>query len=69
MQGMPTTFTPVVTLALCSGSHTPSHVFEGFLVVAFAALRGGKFCAGAHICRVLCGRVNFAGATCPWSKS
>jgi hypothetical protein len=69
MQGMATAFMLVVGLALSFGWHATAYVFEGFLVVAFAALLGGKFCAGAYIYHVLRGRADFANATCPWSKS
>jgi hypothetical protein len=69
MQGMATAFMLVVGLALSLGWRTTAYVFEGFLIAAFAALRDGKFCAGAYIRRVLRGRVDFANATCPWSRS
>jgi predicted CDP-diglyceride synthetase/phosphatidate cytidylyltransferase len=69
MQGMATGFMLVVGLALSLGWRTTAYVFEGFLIAAFAALLGGKFCAGAYIYHVLRGRVDFAGATCPWSRS
>ena len=65
---MATAFILVVGLALSFGGHTTAYVFEGFLVVAFAALLGGKFCAGAYIYHVRRGQVDLANATCPWSK-
>jgi hypothetical protein len=69
VQGMATAFTLVVGLALAFGWHTTAYVLEGLLVVAFAALLGGRFCAGAYIYHVLRGKVDFATATRPWSKT
>jgi hypothetical protein len=69
LQGLATTFMLVVGLALSFSWRTTAYVFEGLLMVAFAALRDGRFCAGAYIYHVLRGRVNFAVATCPWSRS
>jgi len=69
MQGTATGFMLVVGLALSLGWRTTPYVFEGFLIAALVALRGGKFCAGAYIYHVLRGRVDFANATCPWSRS
>jgi len=68
MQGMAAALMLVVALALSFGWRTTAYVFEGLLVIAFAALVGGKFCLGACIYHVLRGRATFANATCPWSK-
>jgi hypothetical protein len=67
-QGMAMGFMLVVGLALSLGWRTTAYVFEGFLIAAFAVLRGGKFLAGAYIYHVRRGQVDLANATCPWSK-
>jgi len=68
MQGMAATLMLVTGLALWLGWQTAAYVLEVFLVVAFAALLGGRFCLGAYVYHLLRGRVDFANATCPWSK-
>lgn len=68
MQGLATVFMLAGGLALSFGWRTTAYVFAGFLGEAFAALLGGKFCVGAYIYPALRGRVDFANATCPWSK-
>lgn len=68
-QGMAAAFMLVAGLALSFGWRTTAYVFEAFLVVAFTALLGGKFCLGAYVYHLLRGRTDFANATCPWSKS
>lgn len=67
-QGMAAAFMLVAGLALSFGWRTMAYVFEGFLLVAFTALLGGKFCLGAYVYHLLRGRADFANATCPWSK-
>jgi hypothetical protein len=66
-QGMAAVFMLVTGLAFSFGRRTTAYVFEGLLVVAFTALLGGKFCLGAYVYHLLCGRTAFANATCPWS--
>jgi hypothetical protein len=68
-QGMAAAFMLAVGLALSFGGRTTAYVFEVFLVVAFTALLGGKFCLGAYVYHLLRGRTDFASATCPWSKT
>ncbi len=67
-QGMAAAFMLAAGLALSFGWQTTAYVFEIFLVVAFTALLGGKFCLGAYLYHLLRGRADFAAATCPWSK-
>jgi hypothetical protein len=67
-QGMAAIFMLAAGLALSFGWRTTAYVFEVFLVVAFTALLGGKFCLGAYIYHLLRGRADFAHATCPWSQ-
>jgi hypothetical protein len=67
-QGMAAAFMLAAGLALSFGWFTVAYVFEVFLVVAFTALLGGKFCLGAYVYHLLRGRADFARATCPWSK-
>jgi len=66
-QGMAAAFMLVAGVALSLGWRTAANVFEGFLVVAFTALLGGKVCVGAYVYQLLRGRRDFANATCPWS--
>jgi hypothetical protein len=47
-QGMAAAFMLAAGLALCLGGRPTAYVFEIFLVVAFTALVGGKFCLGAN---------------------
>jgi len=56
-------------LTLLEGWRATSYVFQGFLVVAFAALLFGKFCLGAYVYHLLRGNVALANGTCPWSDS
>ena len=67
-QGMAATFMAVTGLSLTLGWMTVAYIFEGFLLAAFIALIGGKFCMGSYIYHTLRGRSDFANATCPWSK-
>lgn len=67
-QGMAAAFMFLAGLALTLGWQVTAYVFEGFLVIAFTALLGGKFCLGAYIYHLLRGRTQFANATCPWSQ-
>ena len=67
-QGMAATFMAITGLSLALGWMTVAYVFETFLLVAFIALVGGKFCMGSYIYHVLSGHRDFANATCPWSK-
>src|SRR6266513_2045296 len=61
--------TPAAGLTLLQGWRTASYVFQGLLVVAFAALLLGKFCLGAYVYHLLRGNVALANGTCPWSDS
>ncbi len=67
-QSLAATFMAVTGLSLAFGWLAVAYVFEAFLVVAFTALIAGKFCLGAYLYHTLCGRRDFANATCPWSK-
>jgi len=67
-QGMAATFMAATGLSLAFGWMIVAYVFEFFLVVALTALLAGKFCMGSYIYHTLCGRNDFANATCPWSK-
>ncbi|MEJ2008645.1 MAG: DUF4395 family protein, partial [Acidobacteriota bacterium] len=67
-QGMAATFMAVTGISLAFGWLTLAYVFEAFLLVALIALVAGKFCMGSYIYHTLCGRSDFANATCPWSK-
>ena len=69
MQGMASALMLIAVLALSFGWRTTAYLFEGFVLLALAALLGGKFCLGAYIYHVLRGRADFAKATCPWSKT
>jgi hypothetical protein len=69
MQGMASALMLIAVLALSFGWRTTAYLFEGFVLLALAALLGGKFCLGAYIYHVLRGRADFANATCPWSKT
>jgi Domain of unknown function (DUF4395) len=68
-QGMAAVFMLAAGLTLLQGWRTASYVFQGFLVVAFAALLFGKFCLGAYVYHLLRGDVALANGTCPWSDS
>ena len=68
-QGMAATFMLAAALTLLQGWRTASYVFQGLLVVAFAALLFGKFCLGAYVYLLLKGNVALANGTCPWSDS
>jgi len=59
----------ITGLALSFGWRTTAYLFEGFVLLALAALLGGKFCLGTCIYPVLRGRADFANATSPWSKT
>jgi hypothetical protein len=69
MQGMASALMLIAVLALSFGWRTTAYLFEGFVLLALAALLGGKFCLGAYIYHLLRGRADFANATCPWSKT
>lgn len=66
-QGMAATFMLAAGLTLLQGWTAASYVFQGLIVVAFAALLFGKFCLGAYVYHLLKGDVAFANGTCPWS--
>ena len=66
-QGMAAMFMLAAGLTLLQGWRTASYVFQGLLVVAFAALLIGKFCLGAYVYHLLKGDTAFANGTCPWS--
>ncbi len=68
-QGMAAVFLLVAGLTLLQGWMAASYVFQGLLVVAFAALLLGKFCLGAYVYHLLRGNVALANRTCPWSDS
>src|SRR6266704_2542237 len=68
-QGMAAVFMLAAGLTLLQGWRTASYVFQGLLVVAFAALLLGKFCVGAYVYHLLRGNVALANGTCPWSDS
>src|SRR6266480_2495571 len=68
-QGMAAVFLLAAGLTLLPGWRTASYVFQGLLVVAFAALLLGKFCLGAYVYHLLRGNVALANGTCPWSDS
>src|SRR6266480_2822952 len=68
-QGMAAVFLLAAGLTLLQGWRTASYVFQGLLVVAFAALLLGKFCLGAYVYHLLRGNVALANGTCPWSDS
>lgn len=67
-QGMAAVFMIAAGVAISLGWRTTAYVFEAFLIVAFTALLGGKFCLGAYVCQVLRGKAALANATCPWSR-
>jgi len=67
-QGMAAVFMLAAGIAISLAWRTTAYVFEAFLIVAFSALLGGKFCLGAYIYQVLRGRTSLANATCPWSR-
>jgi hypothetical protein len=67
-QGMAATFMLAAGLSLLRGWTAAAYVFEGFIVVAFAALLLGKFCLGAYVYHLVKGNVAFANGTCPWSE-
>jgi hypothetical protein len=69
MEGMAAMLMLATGLALGVGWQSTAYVLQVFLVVAFPLLLAGKFCRGAYIYHVSHGRVGFANATCPWSKS
>lgn len=66
-QGMAAVFMIAAGVGLLQGWRTVSYVFQGLLVVAFAALLFGKFCLGAYVYHLLRGDVALANGTCPWS--
>src|SRR5438045_6053475 len=66
-QGMAAVFMLAAGLTLLRGWTAASYIFQGFLVVAFAALLFGKFCLGAYVYHLLKGDTAFANGTCPWS--
>ena len=68
-QGMAAVFMLAAGLTLLQGWRTASYVFQGLIVVAFAALLLGKFCLGAYIYHLLKGNAALANGTCPWSDS
>src|SRR2546423_10676731 len=68
-QGMAAVFMLAAGLSLLQGWTAASYVFQGLLVVAFAALLLGKFCLGAYVYHLLKGNVALANGTCPWSDS
>ncbi len=68
-QGMAAVFMLAAGLTLLQGWRTASYVFQGLLVVAFAALLLGKFCLGAYVYHLLKGNAALANGTCPWSDS
>jgi len=67
-QGMAATFMLLAAASLLAGWTTAAWIFEGFIVIAFAALLVGKFCLGAYVYHLLRGQVAFANATLPWSR-
>ena len=68
-QGMAAVFMLAAGLTLLQGWRTASYIFQGLIVVAFAALLFGKFCLGAYVYHLLKGNVAFANGTCPWNDS
>ena len=66
-QGMAAVFMLAAGLTLLQGWTAASYIFQGLLVVAFAALLFGKFCLGAYVYHLLKGDTAFANGTCPWS--
>ena len=67
-QGMAAAFMLGAGLGISWHWMAVTYACEALLVVAFAALLGGRFCLGAYIYQVLRGRAAFANATCPWSR-
>jgi hypothetical protein len=53
----------IVGLALSLGLRLTTYVLEGFLVIAFGALLGGKFCLGAYVYHLLRGHTVYLPAT------
>ena len=68
-QGMAATFMLLAGACLLAGWTAGAWIFQGFIVIAFAALLVGKFCLGAYVYHLLRGQVAFANATLPWSRS
>src|SRR5207237_8450255 len=56
-QGMAAVFMLAAALSLLQGWRAASYVFQGLLVVAFAALLFGTICLGAHVSPLLRGTV------------
>src|SRR5213595_3995018 len=54
-QGMAAVFMLTAGLTLLQGWTTASYLFQGLIVVAFAALLLGKFCLGAYVYHLLRG--------------
>ena len=67
-QGMAAAFMMIAGYAITQGWWTTVYVFEGFIALAFLVLLGFRFCLGAYIFQMLKGNVQFANATCPWSR-
>lgn len=68
-QAMAAAMMLIAAVALLQGWIITAWVFEALLVAAFSVLLFGKFCLGAYIYHLLCGRVSFANATLPWARS
>jgi hypothetical protein len=66
-QGMAAAMMLIVALALWQNWMITARVFEGLIVVAFAALLFGKFCMGAYFYHLLRGEWAFANQTLPWA--
>jgi hypothetical protein len=67
-QGIAATFMLLAGASLLAGWTAAAWVFQGFIVIAFAALLFGKFCLGAYVYHLLRGQFAFAHSTLPWSR-
>jgi len=65
-QAMAGTFMLAIGLALYFGRPALAWLFEGFLVVALAALIFGRLCLGSYLFYRFTGQAGFANATLPW---
>jgi hypothetical protein len=67
-QSLAATLMAATGVSLTLGWVLAAYILEVLILIALALLLAGKFCMGSYIFHTLCGRRQFANATCPWSK-
>lgn len=68
-QGMASTMTLLIGVALLQRWETAAAIFDGLFIAAVGVLLFGRLCLGAYVYHLLRGEHWFANATLPWVRS